>query len=202
MYHIWDRIDVLNNLNLEPGGVPFNSQNQVLQSFAYHWSMLLCPQLASKKLLWFLDLECKAMYVMDLNQKHIDLWLWTVKRLPWTLAEPQSFSDILNLSLTLFSSSFIFSADDKWSGWKYCREQLTKSHPLNRKKTNGPKFTRYLPLQAHPLHQLLLWLALHRLPAKAHQSWHTRHCHHQLNAPAALAETTKKLTTDQFNQLA
>lgn len=40
--------------------------------------------------------------------------------IPCTLADPQSDSDSLNSFLTLASSSFIFSAEDMLSGWKYC----------------------------------------------------------------------------------
>lgn len=42
----------------------------------------------------------------------------------WTRADPQSDSDILNSSLTFASSSFIFSADDMLSGWKYCMQHI------------------------------------------------------------------------------
>lgn len=44
--------------------------------------------------------------------------------LPWTRADPQSDSDILNSSLTLASSIFIFSEEDMLSGWKYCTNHI------------------------------------------------------------------------------
>lgn len=56
-----------------------------------------------------------------------DEWLKLLqsKDIPWTRADPQSDSDILNSSLTFANSIFIFSADDMLSGWKYCMKLPT-----------------------------------------------------------------------------